>query len=447
MNPFLYVQEEFANVKRALDDSLRHDYGPGQTEGYYNECLRRLEHIKPRLSRLEHEQDPVLQREKISSVLDELSDLANRLALIERSRLGEFSWPFSQVVRRIAKGVLADEPDLFDEAVSPIIHVIAEGTGYQIRTEQVLGPSGKRRLVTVAFPRQLKHHVLMHSIFGHEIGHAAFFSTGSKPICKGKVVPGLRALGPLHTPNTVMDWLRDDDAPKHIRGRFPVGCNPIARQNLDHWILELICDLFGLMIFGPSFVAAHRALLEPAARDPYRVDVEPSTHPSFAVRRRMLVRAMHIRGWNVPQCSKEDGATFYGEKAFLEYACEDNFSRWCSVFTDEQIDQAMKDLEEVFDTHPQLLATVPDREGVLQLVGRLGSRIPPLRETIDEEGVATYEPMPADHCLYAGWAYWFGRDSIHAIEPLDFFDVNRLCDLALLQQEAIGRVQNWKPAE
>jgi hypothetical protein len=67
--------------------------------------------------------------------LNELSSLAVWISLIERSRLGEFSWPFSQVIGEIAKPLLAEQ--LMGGAIEPIIHVVAEGEGYQIVYEEL----------------------------------------------------------------------------------------------------------------------------------------------------------------------------------------------------------------------------------------------------------------------------------------------------------------------
>jgi hypothetical protein len=51
MDSFLYVQEEVQNVERALDESLRFEYGPGQTKDYYEECRYRLRGIIDEIQR------------------------------------------------------------------------------------------------------------------------------------------------------------------------------------------------------------------------------------------------------------------------------------------------------------------------------------------------------------------------------------------------------------
>jgi hypothetical protein len=115
LDPFLYVQEEYDNVERALKESLRYDYGPGQTVDYYNECCFRLTNIRAELNRLRSS-----GAGHTSAVVAQLWDLANRLTLIERSHLGEFSWPFADAIRRIATALLSEDEDLQGK-IDPII--------------------------------------------------------------------------------------------------------------------------------------------------------------------------------------------------------------------------------------------------------------------------------------------------------------------------------------
>ena len=142
MDAFLYVQEEYDNVARALTESLRYDYGPGQTVDYYNECRFRLASINDELDRLRRDGDG-----PTSVVVAQLWDLANRLTLIERSHLGEFSWPFADAIRHIATSLLSEDEGL-EGKIRPIIHMIAEGTNYQILSEKILGLNKRRRLFT-----------------------------------------------------------------------------------------------------------------------------------------------------------------------------------------------------------------------------------------------------------------------------------------------------------
>jgi len=129
MTPLEFLKEEFDNVRRALDETLRHDYGPEQSVDYYHECEARLTDIDAEISRI-----AATDAAKIYTYLSQLSYVATFVSLIERSRLGEFSWPFADELRRIAKTLLA-EKDLKGDLLDPIIHVVSEGQGYRIYYE------------------------------------------------------------------------------------------------------------------------------------------------------------------------------------------------------------------------------------------------------------------------------------------------------------------------
>lgn len=156
MGPFTFLQEECESVRAALRETLRHDYGPERSREYFEECEARLAFIQEAI-----DQDSEMDAAKIADNMRALSRIAVRIALIERSHLGEFSWPFTDVIRDFAAQLFTEE-ELFDEG--PIVHVIAEGTGYQV-VDDPASRTGTRRILIVAFPRQLKHHVLIHAIF------------------------------------------------------------------------------------------------------------------------------------------------------------------------------------------------------------------------------------------------------------------------------------------
>jgi hypothetical protein len=199
-----------------------------------------------------------------------------------------------------------------------------------------------------------------------------------------------------------------------------------------------MCDLFGLLIFGTAFVAAHRTLLEPATRSDADHELRSPTHPPLVARRRTLVDAMKALKLDIPVTKKSDGAIHKAEQQLLSYVLETDGSDWPRIFTKEQLDDALDAMKSVFASDPSIMFTKPSRDATKRLVDRLSRRLPPILETINPLGVASQEPMPAGHCLHAGWVYLFGRDLLETggIE-LDFLRTNRLCDQALLQQRAI----------
>ena len=97
MSPLEFLHEELANVRRALDETLRYDYGPEQGREFYTECAERLAEIEKGLSSTRPS-----DLQTIRTRLNELQELSAWILLIERSHLGEFSWPFSDELKRIA---------------------------------------------------------------------------------------------------------------------------------------------------------------------------------------------------------------------------------------------------------------------------------------------------------------------------------------------------------
>src|SRR5690348_8649145 len=117
MSPLDFLFEEFGNVQRALDETLRHEYGPEPINRYYKECRTRLAEIKHLIP------GDAADLQTIQEILSQLASLANWICLIERSHLGEFSWPFADALRTIASKLLTES--IIDTEVEPIVHIIA----------------------------------------------------------------------------------------------------------------------------------------------------------------------------------------------------------------------------------------------------------------------------------------------------------------------------------
>jgi hypothetical protein len=149
MRPLEFLREEHRNVERALQETLRHDYGPELSDEFYGECAIRLDRIKDRISPSSIAES---DDQSIATILGELGYVANLISLIERSRLGEFSWPFADELRGLARSLL-EESDMFGHKTHPIIHVVADGRGYRIWNEDIVqAASSSRRFAIVLFP-------------------------------------------------------------------------------------------------------------------------------------------------------------------------------------------------------------------------------------------------------------------------------------------------------
>jgi hypothetical protein len=433
MQPKEFLLEEYESVRRALNETLRFDYGsPDLTRDYYEECAARLDIIKMSIARI--------KSSDIWALLGELSELARWISYIERSRLGEFSWPFAEEIRKIAKPLLAET--LLSGPIEPIIHVIAEGEGYQIAHEDITS-SVRARFAIVAFPRPLKHHVLLHTIFGHELGHTAQITSAAGSQLADSVVKPLCSKGHLSDVTAMTAWVHDPKAPTEIKADLQQWRADRGEEfefdeyYRESWYIELVCDLFGLLLFGPAFAAAHKALLLPMHRTPYGIPLIGPTHPSYAVRHKMLVRAIRFLKWDSPVTSSSSIAR-QAEMAALEYILKDPYDEWASFFDDTQLGDAVSGVADVLHNFGGHCYKQPDGSTIEELVRRLVDRTPPIVADISKEGVPILHETAMAHTLYAGWIYWLGRGELKIKEPLSFLLVNSLCDQALLQECGIA---------
>ena len=447
MTPLERLHEELENVERALRETLRYDYGPERTREYYDECAARIAEIKKATSGV-----APTDRDTISAQLNELSFLATWISLIERSHLGEFSWPFADELRRMAKALFA-EKTLKGDRLEPIIHVVAEGHGYRIVYEtQVPAASGKRRFVVVAFPRSLKHHVLLHTIFGHELGHTALHTAVAGNVLQADVMAALSGSGPMENEASATAWMNDVNAPQEIKdalARYEARFGQpyvFADSHLQNWLIELICDLFGILLFGPGFLAAHRVILEPMHPNVYGVDLTEPTHPPYAVRHRMLVQIMRLLGWDRTVTNASHDVFHQAETELLKFLLEDPYDPWVTVFDDAQLKIAISGVQSIFATHVDLGYTPMNAKTLVALIDGLAKGYPPVLAEIDPEGKPLLTKIDISQSLYAGWIYWEGRGHLkQSIQP-SFHLTNRLCNHALLQQCAINMAINEKVA-
>jgi hypothetical protein len=432
VSPLEFLHEEIANVRRALDETLRYDYGPEQGREFYTECAARLAEIEKGLSSTRPS-----DLQTIRTRLNELQELSAWILLIERSHLGEFSWPFSDELKRIAIQLLS-ETDLKGDRTQPLIHVVAEGEGYQIVYEsQMATASSRRPFVVVAFQRSLKHHALFHSIFGHELGHTALQTSSAGAVLNSEVIGAFVASGPLFDEASMNAWLTSTQGTKLLanslaRYQIQPGQRLVGDEDRESWLTELSCDLFGLVLFGPAFLAAHRTLLGQLYPDPYEIYFPGPTHPPYAVRHKMLRRVMELLGWNSPITNDEP------ERQLLSFLLDDQYDPWASVFDDAQLQRAIAGIQAIVSPLGSLAYAPVTPEVLRALVLRLENQLPPIVAELDEGGKPLLKKVAISQTLYAGRTYWIGRPKSVSSAALTFFETNRLCDLALLQQRAIN---------
>lgn len=419
--PKAFLVDELENIERCLKEALRHEYGADQGLGFFKECQERLEAL--RLATSAADAADLVGLKELSNQINLLSALIGR---IERSHRGEFSWAFAQELQRMGKNICRDSTGR-DSAENLFYFGSDGGMGaYRIYPEQHISHLASARIFSVIFPRTLKHHVLLHPILGHELGHAGL----AVPEVRSRAVGALQALNRsphLVDRNAFRAWLANFSA--------TVLSDETIDQIIRSWLIEFFCDLFGLLTFGPSFVGAQTTLL--TAVDPTGEQIGNS-HPPGKCRLRLMSVALAHLGW-----------TSFGDDMLRELR-NDNEVMWPSLFDPgllEPLVEVVSD-QEVRNAIDLLVADptqfggsifqLPDRAAVLELAQQLLKRIPPLPVQSFEANAVSLLVPDFRTILLGGWLAWRTTEDSQQVNPISFFDVNRLCDHAILQSQAVG---------
>lgn len=416
-----FLVDELENIERCLKEALRHEYGADQGLAFFEECRKRLEALG--LATAATDAADLVGLRELSNQINLLSALIGR---IERSHRGEFSWAFAQELQRLGKNICRDSTGR--DSAENLFYFGSDGSlgAYRIYPEQHTTHLASARIFSVIFPRTLKHHVLFHPILGHELGHAGL----AVPEVHSRAVGALQALN--RSPNLV-----SRDAFRAWLANFSTTTlsDATVDQIIVSWLIEFFCDLFGLLTFGPSFVGAHSTLL--SALDPTGEQIGNS-HPPGKCRFRLMSVALAHLGW-----------TTFGDD-LLRQLRNDNEVMWPSlldVTLQDPLVEIVSD-QEVRNAIDLLLADptrfggsiyqLPDRDSALELSRQLLGRIPPLHAQTFDAGVASLAVPDFRTILLAGWLAWRATEEGAQPNPISFFDVNRLCDHAILQSQAIA---------
>ena len=164
MTPKAFLLQECKNVAILLDQTLRQEYGLDGSQDFYYECATRLKFIEGQIA-------AAADADTLGQWGSELNDLSKLICRIERSSLGEYSWPFVEQLKRMANAICIENSA---SGKPSKIYVLADGglDSYSMFPEPKRPSHRNRLLLTVVFPKSLKHFVLLHSILGHELGHA-----------------------------------------------------------------------------------------------------------------------------------------------------------------------------------------------------------------------------------------------------------------------------------
>ncbi len=432
LTPKHFLIEECKNVERSLKESLRHDYGGKRSQDFYAECNFRLVTLQRLIK-----QEPATNLPELHQYAINISALSELIARIERSHLGEFSWPFAYELEELANATcqgVTGSNDIYEE---PIFAISAEGglDAYMIHHEQEkFEPNIRKRIFNIVFPRTLKHHVLLHPILGHEIGHAATTIPNMDSKLGTEVLAKLEGNGPLSDHHSLSDWLKERDKTT----KENVILDPDQAEELLHsWGEEFLCDLFGLVLFGPSFIAAHFSLL--CAIDPVGISLGEE-HPPNVSRFDMLNKAIKVLGWEIPDSNLHS----HLKDAINEFwkatkQMPSPIPSWAQMFTEQQVEAALQSLITILDQLTPALYKHAEADELEHLVYLLCNMVPPIGAKIESNADTILNITDFRSILYAGWLVWHGKSELKdCYKELSFFDINRLCGQAIMQQKSIN---------
>lgn len=424
MSPKQFLEDELRNIREALDDALRFDYGASGSAGFYVECLLRHQAIEDGLK-------AASDANALYNSSTEISYLAKLVHKIERSHEAEFSWQFYHHIRELTESLFKESAHRHDPKKVPIIHVFAEGGlgEYKIHVEEDGEHTAvQTQILTVVFPRTLKRHVLLHAIFGHEIGHAIRLRAQFAKQLKEGVTDRIRSSGALASESKLDAWIA-----KHYQ-----RAEPAAAQTLEYWADEIGCDIFGALCFGPSFCLALESLLN--AVDP--TQLEPGReHPPGAARIAIMARLWKACGWDEPK--------LYAHKAFPKAAKamaagirpsaqHDKWSR--ELVNDVQLNDAIASIRTMLSRTTIGLFPQPKSEDLQSMVERLLRWVPPsgARDVLTKPSQRN-STFDFRSILLAGWYAWRCRDELDwsTQHRPTFLDLSQLCEVGMLHQHAI----------
>ncbi|NIF69589.1 hypothetical protein F3J16_05185 [Burkholderia sp. Ap-962] len=426
-----FLLQECENIKAVLEETLRFKYGISGSKDFYDECNTRLAFITSEINATD-EGDKIALATNLGLLL-ELSKLISR---IERSSLGQYSWPFVDELKKIAFAICAEET-LDDPETPPMVHVLSEGglDSYAIFPEQQRPSAGKRRILTIVFPRTLKHFVLLHSILGHEIGHAMWRSSKHQAELRQALHDAfVVSNGKFSSQQATIAWIYDQNAPAEIRTQLTnLAAHGLQQQfffqwaNWEAWKEEILCDLIGILTFGPSFIAAECNLL-------YSLDLTGvgigTAHPPVGCRVNLFLMASRILGYREIQFPDHDLQAAY-DRFWEELETYVKQDPWFNIFTENEIRTALDRIGAILGAHPPAAYMAPSLDLLADLFRQLQSAVPPIGFKLVEGKNPSAYSVDFRHILYAGWLASKGNQDIK------FPDLNRLCEHAIMQQRAI----------
>ncbi|MFZ6741889.1 hypothetical protein ACO0LC_01505 [Undibacterium sp. JH2W] len=420
-----------------LQETLRYEYGAEGSRQFFEQCEIRLEYIRKEISNTNPDEHESLENN--AALLNALSDLISR---IERSSIGEYSWPFVDELKKIANAICT-ENTLIRAQAPPKIHVLSDGglDKYAIAIEPKRPSGGTRRILTIVFPRSLKHYVLLHPVLGHELGHAIWQGSeherSLQKIIEDKL---LQTNQKFMNPDLAAAWMYSPQAPQGIKdelaayhSKYGIDQTTFFQHvaNWQAWVEEITCDLIGLATFGPSFVAALNQLLYGLMSS--GVGFSPA-HPPVGCRVNLMLSAIRLLGYDkmsvANQHHQKDIDDFWGQ-----LHTQKQTNSWFDIFSDQELLDTLTEIRGLLSLHPPACYESPNPIQFDKLLQQLLNQIPPLDFNVNSDGTLSCVDVDFRHILYAGWV------SSKKDSKTSFFDINRLCEHAIMQ---LGAIRTFK---
>jgi hypothetical protein len=424
LHPQAFLLEECENVASLLRNTLRYAYSSKSSDDVYTECLSRLKLIRSRvLAAKSHQGD------KLHELAIQLSELGVLIGRVERSHIEEFSWPVANALQDLAGTVCGTAKDDTDVG-TPLFFISAEDElfSYRIITEEDNPGFVVRPLFNIIFPRSLKHFVLLHPILAHEIGHAAYAIPDLGARLQEEVTEVLIDGSPLEDRNVFEKWVTKSG-------------QSLTSDELDYalllWPEELFCDLFGLLLAGPSFVAANATLLHP-----FGPNALSDSHPASVTRYWMIQEIVNFLEWQDQAANKRKALNQPVRQYFGELQRISQAPRKLRLLRRSQIQKATSQLMQLLGGRGNALFKMPHAGDLESMVGSLLKGRPPIETRVSQKLQVSNDEIDFRSILFAGWLAWNSEKKTRP--ELSFLNLNLLCDRGVLQQAAVDR---WREEE
>ena len=432
MSPKSFLEASLGNIKETLEEALRYDYGPTGSKRFFDECHARHSTLVSLLNKLSDSQTQELS--DLGFWISSLSDLVHK---IERANETELSWPLVEETRRLAERFLLEEFSTASLGESPIIQVYAEGRldSYGLIPEDsTQNPYVRQPIHLIIFPRILKHNVLLHGVFAHEIGHAALYTSRLANIIRTRIFRAIVNGTDLQDVTAFGKWYALTFGP-------PVPPSSQLQEMLDSWTEEIFCDLFGAKCFGPAFFWAFKTLL--CAIDPVGT-IPGIDHPPTLMRVEVLRLAWKLLGWSDPRRYAANASPQSKQFALGPFA-DVSSPPWAgSLIVETNVNNALNELRALETGCEEMPCPTSDSADVELLATKLAALSPPCGSMPGPDGLPQNRRVDFRLILSAGWYVWAtGISNAWNLKEgalaNRFRVLNKLCEMGIAHQLAINK--------